>query len=124
MEEVTKKNRKRRLVERYGKVLKRFDASLEWLMERICPREEEKEKTRHDDEIDESEKNQKLKAMKMRSIDDVLEEVDVLIDTHFFGEFCRTKSSSFLNRVIQNQGSIEIKLFRRTWKSLNCTPKH
>ena len=37
----------------------------------------------------------RLKAMKIGSIDDVLEEVRVLIDTHFFSEFYDTKSSPF-----------------------------
>ena len=79
------------------KALKRFDASLEWLMERIVLREE-MEKIRHDDEIEEREKNQKLKAMKMRSINELIEDVRVLIDIHYFDEFSRTKSSIFLKK--------------------------
>ena len=59
----------------------------------------------------------------MKSVDEVLEEVEVLVDTHFFDEFCGTKSSSFLKRVIEKRGSIEIKLFRKTWRTLNCSPK-
>ena len=47
----------------------------------------------------------------------------MLIDIHFFNEFHDTKSSIFLKRVIENQGWIEIRLFKRTWMSLNCTPK-
>ena len=49
-------------------------------------------------EMDESEKTLKMKAMKMKSIQDVLEEVEVLIDTCFFNEFSEMKSSLFLNR--------------------------
>ena len=59
----------------------------------------------------------------MKSIADVLEEVEVLIDTHFFNEFYGTKSSIFLKRVLENQGSIEMRLLKRTWKSFNCSPK-
>ena len=53
----------------------------------------------------------------------MLEEVEVLIDTHFFNEFYDTKSSIFLKSVIENQCWIEMRLFKRTWRSLNCTPK-
>ena len=61
--------------------------------------------------------------MKMKSIAEVLEEVRVLIDTHFFDEFSRTKSSICLKRVIENQSVIDVRLFKKTWRSLNCTPK-
>ena len=33
-----------------------------------------------------------------KSIDEVLEEVEVLIDTHFFNEFSESKSSLFLKK--------------------------
>ena len=33
---------------------------------------------------------------RMNGIQEVLEEVDVLIDTHFFNQFFETKSSQFL----------------------------
>ena len=66
------------------KVLKRFDASIEWLTERIEIREDQMEKFRCDREIDEREKSLLLGAKKMKSIAEVLEEVEVLIDTHFF----------------------------------------
>ena len=59
----------------------------------------------------------------MKSIAEVLEEVEVLIDTHFFNQFSETKSSLFLKRVLANQSAIETKLFKRTWRTLNCTPK-
>ena len=64
-----------------------------------------------------------LQAMRAKSIAEVLEEVEVLIDTHFFDEFSETKSSLFLKKVIANQGSIDVRLFKKVWKSLNCTPK-
>ena len=61
--------------------------------------------------------------MKMKSIAEVLEEVEVLVDTHFFNEFSETKSSLFLKKVVAHQGWIEMRLFKKTWRSLNCTPK-
>ena len=51
-----------------------------------------------------------------------MEEVEVLIDTHFFNEFTETKSSQFLKKVLANQSVIEVRLFRKTWRSLNCSP--
>ena len=59
----------------------------------------------------------------MKSIAEVLEEVDVLIDTHFFDEFRGTKSSTFLKKIIDNRGSIDMSLLKKSWRSLNCTPK-
>ena len=59
----------------------------------------------------------------MKSVAEVFEEVEELIDTHFFNEFYETKSSSFLKRVVENQGWIEMRLLKRTWRTLNCTPK-
>ena len=64
-----------------------------------------------------------LRAKRLKSISDVLEEVELLIDTHFFNEFYDMKSSFFLKRIIENQGWIAMTLFKRTWKTLNCTPK-
>ena len=58
-----------------------------------------------------------------KSIDDVLGEVEILIDIHFYNEFSETKSSSFLKKVVANQNSIDTALLKRTWRSLNCTPK-
>ena len=37
-----------------------------------------------------SAKSEKLKAVRMNSIAEVLEEVEVLVDTHFFNEFSET----------------------------------
>ena len=53
----------------------------------------------------------------------MLEEVGVLIDTHFFNEFWETKSSLFLKKVIAHQRLIDVNLFKKTWRTLNCTPK-
>ena len=64
-----------------------------------------------------------LQAMRSESIADVLEEVDVLIDTHFFNQFSQTKSSVFLKNAISHQGSIEMRLLKKSWRTLNCTPK-
>ena len=123
MEELTKKNGKGVWMREIEKVLRRFDASLEWLTGRIGMREEEIEKIRGDREIEEREKSLLLRAKRLKSIEEVLEEVEVLIDTRFFNEFYGTKSSMFLKRVLENQGLIEMRLLKRTWKSLNCTPK-
>ena len=57
------------------------------------------------------------------SIKGVLEEVEVLIDTHFFNEITETKSSQFQKKVLANQGVIEVRVFRKTSRSLNCSPK-
>ena len=44
----------------------------------------------------------------------MLEEVDVLINTHFFTEFSGTKSSQFLKKVITYQNVIDMNLFKKT----------
>ena len=64
-----------------------------------------------------------MKGMKKKRITEVLEEVEVLVEKHFFNEFFETKSSLFLKKVVSNQGWKEIRLFKKTWRSLNCTPK-
>ena len=69
--------------------------------------------------MDEHEKDIMLRAMKSKSIADVLEEVEVLIDTHFFNAFWETKSSLFLKRIITSQNMIEMRLFRKAWRTLN-----
>ena len=123
MEELTKRNGKGAWLREVEKALKRFDASLEWFLERVKMRDEEIERIRLDKEIQESEKNQMLRAKRMKSIEDVLEEVEALIDTHFFNDFSETKSSTFLKKVISNQSVIDTRLFKRTWRTLNCSPK-
>ena len=67
-------------------------------------------------------KVQLLRAKRIGRVEDVLEEVSVLIDSHFDNEFTETKSSAFLNATA-NQNLIDSHLFKRTWTSLNCTPK-
>ena len=46
-------------------VLKRFDASLEWFMERIVMRAEEMERIKSDDKMNEAEKSQLLMSKRM-----------------------------------------------------------
>ena len=104
-------------------VLKRFGASLEWPMERISIREDEIEKIRTAEEIEGQVNSEKLKAMKTKSIDDVLVEVSVLIDMHLFNAFTETRSSLFLKWAIVNQNSIEMHFLKKTWRTLNCFQK-
>ena len=67
--------------------------------------------------------NRVLRAKRMKSIEEVMEEVEDLIDAYHFNQFSRTKTSSFLKKVIENQRTIEVGLFKKTWRTLNCTPK-
>ena len=67
--------------------------------------------------------NEMLRAKKIKNIEDVLEGVEVLIDMNFFNEFSGTKSSLFLKRILASQNTIEMDLFKKTWRTLNCTPK-
>ena len=123
MEELTKKNGKGVWMREIEKVLKRFDAPLEWFMERIETREEEMEVIRKNGEIEEGEKIQMLRVKKTKNIQEVLEEVEVLIDTHFFNCFRETKSSTFLKKVFENQKCLDMRLLKKTWRSLNCSPR-
>ena len=66
--------------------------------------------------------NKNLLSKRAESIGDVLEEVEVLIDTHFFNEFAETRSSLFLKKVIAHQNAIDARLLKTTWRSLNCSP--
>ena len=104
-------------------MLKRFDASLEWLMERIGLREQDMDNIRIDDHMEDFDKNQLICSKRMKTIAEVLELVEVLLDTHFFDEFYETKSSGFLKHVLANQAAIDIWLFKKTWRTLDCTPK-
>ena len=61
MEDATKRNGKGVWLREIGKVLKRFDASLEWLMERIAILEEEMDKIKQNSEMEEREKSETLK---------------------------------------------------------------
>ena len=72
----------------------------------------------------EADERAKMVKAKMReSIEEVFEEACVLIDTHFFNKFTETKSSAFLKKVIASQNTIDLNLFQRTWRSLNCSTK-
>ena len=81
------------------------------------------DKIRLDEQMDESVMRETLKVLRMKSIADVIEEVEVLIDTYFFNRFSETKFSGFLRKVIANQSMIDMSLFKKTWRTLNCTPK-
>ena len=102
MEELTKKNGKGIWMRKIEKALRRFDASLEWLIEQIGLLDGEIEKIRVDRETEELEKSRMLGTKRLKSIQEVLEEVGVPIDTHFLDEFYLTKSSPILRRVFEN----------------------
>ena len=86
-------------------------------------RERDIELIEHDCEIEDCEKSEIIKAKRMKSVADIIEDVDVLIDTHFFDEFCKTKSSMFLKKIIANQSVTDTVLLKKIWRTLNCTPK-
>ena len=44
-----------------------------------------------------------IRVKSMKGIAEVLEEVEVLIDTHFYNEFSEAKSSLFLKRKSQTR---------------------
>ena len=92
-------------------------------MERIALRDEEIKEIKRKSEIGEREKGVVLRAKRVKSIADVLEEVAVVVDAHFFNAFSETKSSQFLKKVITNQNAIETNILKKTWRTLNCTPK-
>ena len=104
------------------KVLKRFDASPELLMKRIGLRDEEVDAIGQNGGIEEGEKRQLIGAKRAMCVDGVLGEVGVLVDTSF-NEFSETKSSLFLKRVLASRSFIDTRLFRKTWRTLNCSPK-
>ena len=123
MELLTRRNGKGVRLRQTWKVLKRFGVSLELFSERIELREGEIEALKLNQEIGEGKKGDIMKSERMKNIADVLEEMDALIDTHF-DEFSETKSSRFLEKVIDSQGVIETAFFKKTWRTLNCTPKN
>ena len=45
----------------------------------------------------------------------------MLIAPHFSNDFYKTKSPSF-PKLIAAQGSIEMRLIKKTWRAMNCTP--
>ena len=85
--EVIKGNGKGVWMREIEKVLKRFDTSLKWLLERIGLRDEEIDAIGRSGEIEEREKRLLIRAKRVKCIDEVFGEVEVLIDTHFFNEF-------------------------------------
>ena len=84
MEELTKRNGAGIWMRVIEKCIRRFNSSLEWLIGRIGVREEEIERVKRNGEMDETEKNLMLRAQRMKSVDEVLHEFEVLIDTYFF----------------------------------------
>ena len=96
------------------KALPRFDASLEWFMERVQMREEQLEKFKTDGQMEECAKMKMLRDRRRKSIDEVLEEVEVVVDTHFFNKLSETNSSVFLKKAIENQNAIEMNLLKKT----------
>ena len=63
-----------------------------------------------------------FRAKRMKSIEEVLAEVEALIDAHFYNKFSETKTSRFLKNIATH-GSIEMKLFIKTWRTPSCTKK-
>ena len=67
--------------------------------------------------------SEKLEAMIMKMIADILEEEKVFVGTHFLNEFSKTKSSTVLNKVEENRDANDMSILRKTWRTLNCTQK-
>ena len=63
------------------------------------------------------------KQKEQRSIDEILEDVEMLIETRFFNAFSETKSSWFLKIIIANQSVIGVGLLKKTWRIQNRTHK-
>ena len=78
-------------------------------------RDEEMKTILENREMESDENAKMVRAKRMGSIEEVVEEVGVLIDTHF-NEFTETKSSQFLKKVFENQSSIDMRHFTRTWR--------
>ena len=83
-------------------------------MERMAQRDGEMDSIRESGEMEEGEKGLVLRSMKAKSIADVLEEVEVLIDMHHFNAFWETKSSLFLKRIIASHNSIDKNLLKKS----------
>ena len=71
--------------------------------------------------MEDRDEKETLDARRIKGIDEVLEAVEFVIDTHFFNQF--QKSPIFPKRVIANQKSIETNILKRTRGSLIRTPK-
>ena len=78
---------------------------------------------RQNGEMDEQEKGLVSRALKAKSVADVVEEVEVLIDMHHFNTFLETKGSLFLKRIIANQSTTEMSLLKKVWRTLNSPQK-
>ena len=61
---------------------------------------DEMDRVRRDARIEEMATNEML-IRKMKSIEEVKEDVEVVIDTHFFNVFSKTKSSLFLKSRLE-----------------------
>ena len=72
MEELTKRNGKGLWLREIEKVLKRFDVSLEWLIGSIQMKDGEMETIRQNESMDEREKNDILRAKRMKSVADMM----------------------------------------------------
>ena len=66
MEELTKRNGKGVWLREIEKALKRFDASIEWLLERIQLGEDEIETIKRSEDIEECEKEHMIRAKKSK----------------------------------------------------------
>ena len=53
-----------------------------------------------------------------------LKMLEALINTLFFDEFSKAKSLMFLKRITENQKLIDMRLFKKTWRTLDCSPKN
>ena len=71
------------------------------MIERIYSRDKEINSIRPNHQKGELEKTDVPRGKRTRSIEDVLVDVEILIDTHFFNEFYETKSSLFLKKSDQ-----------------------
>ena len=90
MEELTKRNGKGVRMREIENALKRFGASIEWLTERMGQRDGEMDSIRETREMEEREKGPGFRAMKAKHVVEVLDEVEVLIDVHFYNELSGT----------------------------------
>ena len=84
---------------------------------------EEMEKMRNNGRMESREKDRLIQAKRMESIRDVIEDAEVIIDTHYFNEFSEANSSLFLKKVIAHQNSIDARLLKTTWRTMNGSPK-
>ena len=71
--------------------------------------------------MEDREKKDTLDARRINGIDEVLEAVEIVIDTHFFNQF--QKSPLCFRNMIANQKSIETNILKRTRGSLIRTQK-